>query len=268
MKPLALCLAVLLLGGCENHSAQISSGADYLARLDAAAAAASPAGPGEGFAGGPRDIDALVRRAAAVEPLLEFPARFGLARIESGRLTGIPSEEADLWAQLAQKHGALGEFVPVSPLVAAATTAALADHGLPCCRQTARDLFTAIRLGAARQHVDAVLIYEVGAQARRGLTPLAMMDLTIIGGAFLPTRTIKARGVAAAMLLDVRNGYPYGTATADTDLSGLSATWDKGSRTDALREQAALKVARKLVPEVDAMIGQLASRMLAARRAS
>lgn len=246
MRPLTLVL-LLALAACEP-TIQTSSGADYLARYDAAVAAASG------------ETDALVRQAAAIEPILTFPARFGLARIENGRLTAIPAAEAELWSSLAGKHAALGAFVPISPLVAAATASAL--PGEPAAGEVIRTL----RLGAARQHVDAVLVYEVGAQTRRGLTPLALMDLTIIGGALLPTRNIEARGMASALLMDVRNGYPYGTASAEADLSALSATFGKGWKTESLRREATLKAAAALVPEVDSMLTRLARQMPAAAR--
>ena len=123
------------------------------------------------------------------------------------------------------------------------------------------ELVKTIRLGAARQHVDAVLIYEVGATSERDFTPLAFADLTIIGGAFLPTRSVKAHGVASALLLDVRNGYPYGTASAEADLSALSVTYGSDRRTEELRREAALKVVGNLVPEVDAMLGELVVEM-------
>lgn len=248
-------VAALLLAACD-YAVQTTSGADYLARYDAAVAAS----PAPQRSATHTDTDALVREAAAVEPILTLPARFGLARIENGRLTAIPAAEAELWANVAAKHGAMGAFVPVSPLIAETTAAAFRGRA-GCCRSDAETAVRTIRLGAARQHVEAVLIYEVGARARRGLTPLALMDLTIIGGYFLPTRSIKARGLATAVLLDVRNGYPYGSASAEIDLSGLSATWGKGHRTETLRERAALEVAQKLVPEVDAMLAKLAAEM-------
>jgi len=70
------------------------------------------------------DIDQRVREVANVEPILRFPARIGLARIgiENSRPTLIPppAEEAKAWVDLAEDLGPeYGEFVPISPLIAA-----------------------------------------------------------------------------------------------------------------------------------------------------
>jgi hypothetical protein len=248
MRTLVLSLAAALALGACDYNVQTSSGADYLARYDAALPATA-------------EPDAAIRRAAAVEPILTFPARFGIARIENGRLTGIPAAEVALWTGLIEKHRSLGEFAPISPIIAEFTADAVLQPRAGRDRRDTGELVTTIRLGAARQHVDAVLIYEVGATSGEGLTFLAFADLTIIGGAFLPTRSLEARGVASALLLDVRNGYPYGTASAEADLSALSVTYGSDRRTEELRREAALKVVGNLVPEVDAMFGELVVEM-------
>ena len=49
---------------------------------------------------------------------------------------------------------------------------------------------------------------------RQSGTPLNLADLTIIGAYLFPSRVVRARGYASALLVDVRNGYPYGTAAA------------------------------------------------------
>src|SRR5262245_15770727 len=100
-----------ILAGCESYT-QTTSGKDYLAKYPIANA--EPA----------TEIDNRVRAAADVEPLLRFPARIGLARIggENGHAgLGVPSpEEAKAWSEAAQRLGPkFGEFVPVSPLIAA-----------------------------------------------------------------------------------------------------------------------------------------------------
>jgi hypothetical protein len=231
------------MAGC-SHTVQTSSGADYLARY------AETAKAGERGAA-PTRVDPLVRAAASVEPDLRLPGRFGLARIVNGRLTAVPEAEAALWSGLAERYGKLGEFVPISPLLAEFTARSVGDAKSP------QDIVQTIRLGSARQHVDAVLVYEVGARSSREMTWLALSDLTLIGGAFLPTRSISAEGRAEALLLGVSNGYPYGAASVRTDLSSLSPTWGSAKRTDELRDSAVLEVVEKLVPEVEAVLRDL-----------
>ena len=82
MRYLFLTFALLMLNACGN-TVQTTSGRDYLA------AYVEPAGGPDG-AKSVAVTDEIVRKAAGVEPILRFPARLGLARMEGGRLTGIP----------------------------------------------------------------------------------------------------------------------------------------------------------------------------------
>ena len=233
LKPIFL--AAMLLAGCE-YNVQNSSGAEYLA--------ATPAAAGK--------LDQRITRAASVEPLLRFPARIGLARIVQGKLTTIPPGEGSLWGNMAESHKAMGQFIPISPLIAEFT-----EHQTRWAGADRSDVVETIRLGAARQHLDAVLIYEVGARARKGSNLLAIGDLTIIGAAILPSRTIKAQGVAQALLIDVRNSYPYGTAQAQADISRLSVAFGSYERKEAARLKAIEKTVGNLIPEVEKMMLQV-----------
>jgi hypothetical protein len=73
------------------------------------------------------------------------------------------------------------------------------------------DIFRKVRLGAARQHLDYVLIYEVFSETKTTKLASSVANWTIIGGYFVPSREIETSGFANALLLDVRNGYPYGS---------------------------------------------------------
>jgi hypothetical protein len=226
-----LLIAALTLTACA-HSTQLTSGAEYLAAT----------GPGPGA------IDAEIAAVAAVEPNLRFPARIGVARIVNGALSNPTAEEAEGFAALLQRQRALGEFVPISPIVM--------EMVAPSGDQ--RTVIADIRLAAARQHLDHVLIYEIGVRSTQRDTPFAIADVTLIGGAFLPTRQVRVAGVGQAMLIDVRNGYPYGTASAMADLSGLARSFGTGRREGVLEERATAKVAEALLPEVEAMLVDLA----------
>ena len=204
----AICLA---LAACEHYT-QTTSGADYL-KAYSAPAKGSPS------------IDREVRDVAAVEPLLRFPARIGLARIgktsewSGAELTGIPAQELKAWGDVAQRLGPkFGEFVPVSPILAQMLTPKTVHSRY----ETAAETIEQIRLGAARQHIDAVLIYESDGTANSESTPLSITEWTLIGAFILPTQDVKALGTAQALLLDVRNGYPYGAVHTSADDSALS----------------------------------------------
>lgn len=266
MKPfVTICGAVFLLGAC-SHTVQTTSGKDYLDRYPGALAETGPqpiyatttAGEIVEAAFVPTDAD-LIREAASVEPLLQFPARIGLAKLQNGNLVSITEEEADHWARFAARHRALGDFVPVNPVLMEFTNAALARRYGE--KHRPKDVATRLRIGAARQHLDAVLIYEVALNSRERGTPFSVTEITVLGGAILPTRDLEASGVANALLLDVRNGYPYGSASARTDLSDLSTTWASDARKAELRDEARVAVVGDLIPELEAMFGALRASM-------
>ena len=146
-------LVALLLSGCST-TLQTTSGVDWLGAIPPAAQASS-------------DIDQRVREVANVEPILRFPARIGLARIgqENSRPSLIPPppEEAKAWVDLGEDLGPeYGEFVPISPLIAAMLAP---PHAANARTDMIKDTLEMIRLAAARQHLDAVLIYEVDGTA-------------------------------------------------------------------------------------------------------
>ena len=114
MKKFAVLLAFsAALAGCSND-VQTTSGAQYLARYQNVPAASSASAGGI-------NIDQEIRKVAAVEPILRFPARIGLAKITTsgyrggGMLAPISAEEAEAWKKTQDKLGSgFGEFVPLS----------------------------------------------------------------------------------------------------------------------------------------------------------
>lgn len=240
-RPLTLAIT-LLMSGCSN-AVQLTSGAEFVRAQDTT---------------GPRPIDADIARIAAVEPNLHFPARIGVARVVNGALTLPSAAEGEALAALSARHAGLGEFVQVSPLIAAMITGSSPDGR---AQHNGYDRPAAIvqniRMTSARQHLDYVLIYEMGATSRERDTIFALADVTLIGGAMLPTRSIRVAGVGQAIFLDVRTGYPYGTAQAAVDLAGLGRSFGGDRREEHLRDRATDKVFAALVPEVEAMFGTL-----------
>jgi hypothetical protein len=228
---------LLLVSACSNAT-QTTSGAGFVSAMDA---------------GVQRPIDDEIARIAAIEPNLHFPARIGVARIENGGLTLPSAAEGELLAEVGARHAALGEFVEVSPLIASMVTGSDPNDYPRQSGSVVQD----IRKTAARQHLDYVLIYEIGARSSERGTVFALADVTLIGGAFLPTRNIRVAGVGQAIFLDVRTGYPYGTAEKAVDLSGLGRSFGGDRRAEQLRERATDKVFAALVPEVETMIAKL-----------
>lgn len=237
MKSSLPALALLVVTAC-GPSIQTSSGRSFV-----------EASPGL--------IDSDIADAAGVEPNLNFPARIGVARIVNGALTLPPAAEVGLFSGIAERNSGYGEFVPVSPLVLAMMSGTDTSINMRHRHQTAGEIIKQIRLASARQHLDYVIIYEVGARSRTGNTPFALADVTLVGGMLLPTRDIDVAGIGAAAFLDVRNGYPYGTTQVSADLSGFSRTFQADRRSAELRAEATLKVAEALVPDIEEMLEAL-----------
>ena len=227
----SIAVAIFLVG-C-THAVQTTSGINYLASFPEAAES-------------DQDFEAKLRAAANVEPLLRFPARIGLARIGHNHcramLLSPSAEEGKAWLELADSLGPdYGEFVPISPLVAA-----MVAPTPPACwdSDSARDVVGTVRLAAARQHIDVVMIYEVDATANARRNPLSIANWTVIGAFVVPSQNLKAQGVAQAMLVDVRNGYPYGTIKATADdkaMSALIRSWEAEKDLTKRVETAAVK---------------------------
>lgn len=196
----------------------------------------------------------MVRQVASVEPTLTFPARIGVARIDAGQLTAIPDKEVELWDESRRDIGyGFGEFVPISPLITnlVSSSAALNRKG------DITNIVDKIRLGAARQHLDAVLIYEVYSREQSNSNLLAIGDLTIIGAYILPSKSVETQGYANALLIDVIQGYPYGTAEASLEKSEVASTFGRYDKQQELSEEIKTEVAAKLVEEVEEMFKDL-----------
>lgn len=248
---------VLLLNAC-GYTTQSTSGEAYLQRYARQAEAA----------GVTMAMDSEIRDSADVEPLLAFPARVGVARIERGQLSAMPQAEGEAWAALAEKLGPdWGSFVPVSPLIAAlaeTTRAGSSDARSRCgyrgdCLDAVERTVRKIRLGAARQHVDAVLIYEVVGKSASRSNPLAIANIALLPMFFMPSENVEADGHAQAVLLDVRNGYTYGFASAVTEDAAftLSTLIDSSDARKSVTDEAQTAAALELVGEVETMARDL-----------
>ncbi len=90
-----------------------------------------------------------------------------------------------------------GQFVPISPMIASMVEENIPANQMLDQMAAARHLIETIRLAAARQHLDAVLVYEVDATADARSNPLSIGEWTLIGSFILPSQDVKAVGVGA-----------------------------------------------------------------------
>lgn len=239
-----LCAGLGLLAACET--VQTTSGADYLARYDQPAYAAATTG-----------LDEEIRNIAAIEPDLVFPARIGLARIGYGGLMAVPVDEGQIWIdtfETTDPDAGIGELVPVSPLIAATVSLDHQNHYTP---YDVGETLAHIRRGAARQHLDYVLIYEVTGTSESQTNVLSLADATILGFFMFPSRELEVDAVASAVLLDVRNGYPYATLTTFGEKQGLARGSRSRQRRDELIEAAALESVSQLATRFDHTLQEL-----------
>jgi hypothetical protein len=255
-----ICLVAIVLCGCSAYT-QTTSGRGWLDAYQSS--------PANQVGNGPDDIDARVRQAGAVEPMLRFPARIGIVRIGQTNfqpaLIAMPQNEASAWVAAKDRLGdSFGEFIPISPLIAAMMEPDI--KVAPTDRVgAARHLLDTIRLAAARQHLDAVLIYEVDATTDQKSNPLRFADWTILGGFIVPSQDVKAVGVAQAMLIDVRNGYPYGQVTSSVDDKTGSALFYSGEAKTSLTQKVEEASVLKLAGESEGMIRKLKDELTARR---
>lgn len=262
MRTLLTLGLVLALGACESHT-QYSSGEDYLSRHPVATA-----GDNSKSKDAKPTIEQRLREAVAVEPTLTFPARIGIARIERGQLSDIPNAEGAAWAEFVEKQGQdYGEFVPLSLLVAGMFSG-LADETAQSWTSESARLMNRIRLAAARQHLDAVLIYEVRSKHDRNDNLLALGKLTVIGGFVLPSKISEAEGFATGLLIDVMQAYPYANIVAFADKeSELSSAWGWGS--DRYGKQLVEKIeataVHNLTQETSKILAKLRPQLAAAQ---
>ena len=286
MKPrtptvLAVSLGLALLLASCSHRTEITSGSQSLSRYPDAASGA----PAEGTKGAATEVtDADIVAAADLEPALSFPARIGIARIDDGRFTALPLAEAAAWQKMGERLGpAWGDFEPLRPFIAAVANPGAPDSscgqevrgiigatysGTPpsfkCLRETAQN----IRLGAARQDLDVVLIYESFGRSENSSNSLAITKLALIGF-FLPTEDVEAEGQAQAVLVDVRSGYHYGSATAKAGqpVRKITTTRDVISVRAELQGEVRLAAVEVLTKEVERLVVGLRGDLEKRRRA-
>jgi len=265
--------AAVLLAAC-SASVQTTSGQSYLDRYSeqtrhyqprtaSVSSMASETSTGGLTATAPGTLAPDIAMAASVKPILEFPAHIGLVRLEDGRLSTIPPAEVKSWRTLAERLGPeFGELVPISPLIIGLATQeidARMQHGRDHRSVRGGGLIHDIRIGAARQHTDAVLIYETSAKSENTSNPLAVTKLLLVGFWLAPTQYLEATATASALLVDVRNGYTYGTALgiAGDPASTLSTSVNEREAIGHVEYRSKARAVAALTKEVEQLARDL-----------
>ena len=241
-----LILLSIALIGCQSHSVQITSGKEYLSNY----------ADYNAFEMNASNLNEEVRLIADIEPSIKFPSRIGLVKLFNGRITNLSPEEVEAWEDAKSTMGSkFGVFIPVSPLIAEMVYTPRNTSTKSKIKSS--EIFRKIRLGAARQHLDQVLVYEVFSETKTTKLASSVANWTIVGGYFVPSRAIETTGFANALLIDVRNGYPYGTASATLNASEFSASQNYRDKSRNLTDVNQIATVIKLIPEVQLMMEKL-----------
>ncbi|NOR61657.1 MAG: hypothetical protein GQ535_04070 [Rhodobacteraceae bacterium] len=199
MKPFIILITTALLTACSVDY-QNTSGAAYLA------------------AGEVNDPE--LRRAAAYEPKLHFPARIGVVKLVYNQITTTPSAERAVFAETLSR--APGEIVLLSAL-----EARMSNN-----RNHFRFDQDRIRHLAASRHLDYVLIISYD----------------------------PSQNTAEALFMDVRSGYPYASAETAPQGRGPRSFWGGRLHNQNRINTATLRLARALAPKIEAMLEGLIAR--------
>ena len=238
---ITLTLWCLILSGCDTHVTQTTSGREYLSDYPTGTSIQ----PDDSF-------EEQLKEIASVEPTLQFPARIGIVRIENGDLGNLHESEASAWMKIRDSLGGVfGEFVPVSPLIADMVYEPTTENKY---RTKPGEIIKKIRLAAARQHLDVVLIYEVFSQTETTTLASSVAAWTILGGYFIDSKKIETVGFANALLIDVRSGYPYGSASSSLEAERDSPFFQSFDSTRNLARDNEIATAIKLSKEVEKMM--------------
>mgnify|MGYP007073244166 FL=1 len=103
-----------------------------------------------------------------------------------------------------------------------------------------------------------MLIYEPFGRSSEEGNILSVTKIALIGF-FLPTEDVLAEGFAQAVLVDVRNGYTYGTASAVSaqPTRRLSTSGNSHKVQEDARAEAQARAVEQLTGEVETMVRDL-----------
>lgn len=267
-------LATMMLG-CADHSVQTTSGKDYLAKYKSTGkteVAANPR-PTKSSPVARVTFDQALHHVANIEPTLSFPARIGVAKIGCWMGYDQPSDqgltlepckgsqhlhpdEVTAWSEMASNLGtSFGTIIPISAL---AINDALQEAGRIGLEPGSLNQVERVKLAAARQHLDAVIIYETEQRSTKDTNALAIGDLTLIGAFVLPSKRVEGQAYAAAIMVDPRSGYPYGQieASAESGDRYTSTVQAHAEARDAMLD-AEMQVVNALANETEKAIRNL-----------
>lgn len=178
----------------------------------------------DGFKVADDDIKAIQAR----QSQLQFPCRIAIATRTScysdSRWTPKDRQAMEAWAAALREAGIASEVTFMSSLFASGET------------------LKELRASAATYGADTLLVIKGTSATESRMNPLAMLNLTVVGGFLAPGSHRDALFRIEGGLVDVNNGYLYASMEAEGEGSTLGPTFiieDKGAIEEA--KQSAMK---------------------------
>ncbi len=81
--------------------------------------------------------------------------------------------------------------------------------------------------------------------------------LTVVSLGLFPTKDVRVRTTASAVLLGTHNGYVYGLAEATAERSGLANAWTDDHAVDDTRRKTETEAFDKLVSDFEIFWGRV-----------
>jgi hypothetical protein len=230
-----LITAAACLGGCGTHS-MITPGRGAQMSL---------------FCGPDTELDRLtdpsVRHELVKQPLATFPAGLAVVRVQepgyrnrqlsgygSGAYSVVTTQDVETPADFdrLQKLPLVKSVSPLNRLL------------LPENLHDGEDL----RRAAASLGADLLLVYtfDTTITSDDWAPPLAIITLGLF-----PTYTVDVDTTASMALLDVRNGFVYGTGQASSKKSGISNAWTDDSAAESMRRKAEREALNGLLNDLE-----------------
>lgn len=180
----------------------------------------------------------------------QLPTSLALARLHSGYyggrpdLTRVPVAEREQWQQMAADHGRIVGVQAVTSLTVDREDdepVALSD----------------LRLAAARQGCELLLVYVQGEGSVDNLNDAAVLYWTLVGLWLVPGNVVEHETVYNGILVDCRSGAILGTATGDARDRRVTAAAYTGAAADGAARKAREEAFNEFRDNCDRLLGQV-----------
>ncbi len=108
-----------------------------------------------------------------------------------------------------------------------------------------------VRVAAARERADAVLVIQSNSAAYSEFTPWAVLDLTLVGAMIFDAHRVHAATVMEGLLFDTRNEYLYLSASGEASMKDRTPAFMISQTERRLLERSRLAALRSLAERLN-----------------